>query len=90
MFRVLGIGQGMGWSPTLWVLVNDITLRVMEHYSPGQVFSYPLQSEEIFSCLEAYVDDVHCGVNLTETERYNNKNGKKLDVTDAIPPHLQI
>ena len=53
LYRVLGIGQGMGWSPTLWGLVNDITLCVMEHYSPGQVFRAPLSKDEIFSCLEA-------------------------------------
>ena len=43
LLRVLGIGQGMGWSPTLWGLVNDITVRVMEHKSPVEIFRSQLR-----------------------------------------------
>ena len=60
----------------------------MKHYSPGQVLTSPLKSDEIFSFIEAYVDDVHGGVNLTGTVRYNNTHGTTLDLTEAILLHL--
>lgn len=88
LIRVLGIGQGMGWSPTLWGLVNDITIRVMNKHSPGQLLTSPLTRDEIFSSLEAYVDDVHGGVNLTGTRKYNEENNEKLDLTDSILLYL--
>ena len=88
LFRVLGIGQGMGWSPTLWGLVNDITIKVMEHNSPGEIFRSPLGREEIFASLEAYVEDVHGGVNLDSVEVFNSMQGTELDMVDATLLHL--
>ena len=63
LFRILGIGQGMGWSPTLWSLVNDVTLILMENKLPGEVSNSPLSDLEVAKSLESYVDDVHGGVN---------------------------
>ena len=44
LFRILGIGQGMGWSPTLWSLVNDVTLALMEQSVPVDIFISPLSA----------------------------------------------
>ena len=63
LFRILGIGQGMGWSPTLWSLVNDVTLTLMESKVLGELFTSSLSALEVETSLEAYVDDVHGGVN---------------------------
>ena len=60
----------------------------MEHYSPGQVFRAPLSRDEIFSCLEAFVDDVHGGVNRDGTNLFNTKTGKTLTTSEAILMHL--
>ena len=38
LLRILGVGQGMGWSPMLWNLVNDVILTVMERQVPGEVY----------------------------------------------------
>ena len=86
--RVLGIGQGMEWSPKLWGLVNDITIRVLNFHSPGQVLTSPLTVEEVFSSIEGYVDDVHGDVNLSGAERYNKEHYKTFDLTDEILIHL--
>lgn len=88
LFRILGIGQGMGWSPTLWSLVNDITMTLMEKTVPGECFSSPLSSLEVSTSLEAYVDDVHGGINEEGVRTFNEANKTELTVKDAILLHL--
>ena len=60
----------------------------MQHNSPGQVLTSPLTRDEIYSCLEAYVDEVHGRINFTGAVRYNNTHGTTLDLTEAILMHL--
>lgn len=70
-FHILGIGKGIGWSPTVWGLVNDITMTLMEYLSPGVIFRSPLNRDIIFSFLEAYVGDVYGGVNSDGICQFN-------------------
>ena len=84
ILRILGIGQGMGWSPTLWGLVNDVAMVLMEKYSPGELMTSPLSEREVFSCIEAYVDDVHGGVSEDGIQSYNARKNQSVSSADAI------
>lgn len=88
MFRILGIGQGMGCSQILWGLVNDITMHLMESNSPGEMFRSPLSPTTIFSCIEAFVYDVHGGVNDDGTNIYNAAKKTQLSLTEMILVYL--
>lgn len=63
LFRILGIEQGMRWSPTLCSFVNDVTLSLLENETPGELFTSLLSALEVASCLKSYVDDVNGGIN---------------------------
>lgn len=75
---LLGIGQGMGWSPTICSISNDITLDLMERHVPGDVYKSPMRYLEVFSILEAYVDDIHGSVNELGVRRFNEEYRTQL------------
>ena len=86
--RIFGVGQGMGWSPTLWSIVNDVIMTIIEQQVPGEIYLIPLSALEVATILEAYVDDVHGGVNMEGVRLYNMKHGTSLTLTQAISMHL--
>ena len=51
-------------------------LTVMERQVPGEVYTSPLSAIQVATSLEAYVDDVHGGVNMEGVRHYNEANGR--------------
>ena len=70
----------MGWYSTLWSFVKDVTLSLMETAIPGEVFTSPLSALEVSSSLEAYVDDVHGGINDEGVRAYNKLHNTSLTI----------
>ena len=88
LLRILGIGKGMGWSPTLWSLVNDITLSLMKQTFPIEIFISPLINLEIITSLEDYVYDFHDGVNTQGVGRFNSEHVTSHTILQTISLHL--
>ena len=63
-------------------------MTLMEKNVPGECFTSPISSLEVSTSLEAYVDDVHGGVNEEGVKIYNEANNTTLTVKDAILIHL--
>lgn len=88
LMRIFGVGQRMGWSPTLWSIVNAVLMTIMEKQVPGEVYISPLSPLQVATSLEAYVDDVHGGVNMEGVRIYNKEHVTSLTLTQSIALHL--
>ena len=61
---------------------------LMERHSPGEIFKSPLSAKEVFSCIEAYVEDVHGGVNEDGVRQYKSTTNQEVTIVDAILIYL--
>ena len=68
--------------------MNGVTLTFMERQIPGELFTSPLSALEVSSILEAYVYDVHGGINEEWVRAYNELHNTTLIVKQAILIHL--
>ena len=81
--RIHGTGQGTGWSPIIWTVVNDIIAEVMDHNQPGQVFRGPTCQEEARQTIDAYVDDSNLSVNEEGVLVFNTERGTDMNLEEA-------
>ena len=68
--------------------MNDVIMTVMEQQVPGEIYHSPLSALEVATSLEAYVDDIHGGVNMEGVRHYNEQHGTTISLTQAIAMHL--
>lgn len=81
--RIHGTGQGTGWSPVLWSVVDDVIITLMEKFQPGQIFSSPDGKLNAVQMLDAFVDDSNLSVNQKGVVEYNKAWGTKHGLEEA-------
>ena len=87
--RLHGTGQGTGWSPVLWSVVNDVIITLMREHQPGQVFVSPNGNEVAKQAADAYVDDSNLAVNQRGVDVFNEKNGTNRSLVTASRESFQ-
>ena len=87
--RLHGTGQGTGWSPVLWSVVNDVIITLMREHQPGQVFISPDGNEVARQAVDAYVDDSNLAVNQSGVDEFNERNGTNSSLEEGSRESFQ-
>ena len=74
-YRIDRVGQGQGWSPTIWTNVHNINLTALKEF-PGMLTINPKNTIKTYRQCYVLMDDTCLG-----TSELNTWNEKKLDDT---------